>query len=237
MLRQHATSVKRKSKDRIEWRNHEVLRIEAFSDAVFAFAITLLIVSLEVPKSFHELVENLKGFIPFAICFTLIFQVWYTQNIFFRRFGLHDYWTVILNAMLIFTVLFFVYPLKFLYTALITTTVNITVKEFQQLFYIYSGGFAIIYFLFAIMYWHAFRNNHEHIGLTQTEIFEAKTECYQQLIMVFVALCSILLATIGGRMLMLAGFIYVMIGPLIAILHSRRAKIRNREFGTAMESS
>ncbi len=236
MLRQYITSPKRKSKDRIEWRNHEVLRIEAFSDAVFAFAITLLIVSLEVPKGFHELIENLRGFFPFAICFTLIFQVWYTQNIFFRRFGLHDYWTVILNAMLIFTVLFFVYPLKFLYSALITTNVKITGPEFQQLFYIYSGGFAVVYFLFAIMYWHAFRNNHEHIGLTDVEIFEAKTECYQQLIMVFVALCSILLATIGGKILMLAGFIYVMIGPLIAILHSRRARIRTKRFGPTSDS-
>jgi uncharacterized membrane protein len=36
-------------------RGHEVKRIEAFSDAVFDFAVTLLIVSLEVPKSFEEL--------------------------------------------------------------------------------------------------------------------------------------------------------------------------------------
>ena len=41
-------------------RGGEVKRIETFSDAVFAFAVTLSIVSLEVPKSFEELVITRK---------------------------------------------------------------------------------------------------------------------------------------------------------------------------------
>ena len=36
---------------KFRWRGHEVSRIEALNDAVFAFAITLLVVSLEVPKT------------------------------------------------------------------------------------------------------------------------------------------------------------------------------------------
>src|ERR1700743_1438178 len=100
-------------KDLIVWRGPEVIRIEAFSDAVFAFAITLLIVSLEVPKSFEELMQSMRGFIPFAVSFLMFFQVWVTQNLFFRRYGMHDELTLALNGILLFVVLFFVYPMKF----------------------------------------------------------------------------------------------------------------------------
>lgn len=51
MLR-NAVAKKLISDNEFRFRGHEVRRIEAFSDAVFAFAVTLLIVSLEVPRSF-----------------------------------------------------------------------------------------------------------------------------------------------------------------------------------------
>ena len=35
---------------RFRWRSHDVSRIEGLSDAVFGFAVTLLVVSLEVPR-------------------------------------------------------------------------------------------------------------------------------------------------------------------------------------------
>jgi hypothetical protein len=50
------------------WRGHEITRFEGFSDAVFGFAATLLIVSFEVPKTFGELLVAMRGFGAFAIC-------------------------------------------------------------------------------------------------------------------------------------------------------------------------
>lgn len=67
------------------WRSHEISRVEGLSAAVFGFAITLLVGSLEVPKTFNELAEALHGFGAFAICFALLFTVWYNQYKFFRR--------------------------------------------------------------------------------------------------------------------------------------------------------
>jgi uncharacterized membrane protein len=54
---------------------------------VFAFAVTLLIVSLEVPRTFKELSETMQGFVPFAICFAMLIQIWSAQFLWFRRYG------------------------------------------------------------------------------------------------------------------------------------------------------
>jgi uncharacterized membrane protein len=110
------------------WRGHEVTRIEGLSDAVFAFAITLLVVSLEVPKTFAELAETMHGFGAFLISFVLLFFVWFNQYKFFRRYGLRDTLTVVLNAVLLFVVLFYVYPLKFLFTFLLIDLLEATEK-------------------------------------------------------------------------------------------------------------
>ena len=100
MLRKVLIKKNENKKDEFTWRSHEVLRIEAFSDAVFAFSITLLIVSLEVPKTFDQLMDVMKGFFAFAVSFVLLFQIWYAQFKYFRRFGLQTLYCTILNGAL-----------------------------------------------------------------------------------------------------------------------------------------
>jgi uncharacterized membrane protein len=48
------------------WRTRESSRIEELSDAVFGFALTLLVVSLEVPRTFGELLDSMRGFAAFG---------------------------------------------------------------------------------------------------------------------------------------------------------------------------
>src|SRR5580704_3959826 len=100
------------------WRGGEITRLEAFCDVVFGFALTLLVVSLEVPRNYSELITVLRGFVPFAVCFAQLALIWRGHYIFSRRFGLEDSLTVFLNVVLLFVVLFFVYPLKFVFTFL-----------------------------------------------------------------------------------------------------------------------
>ena len=236
-MRKQVANTKKEHRDRIRWRGHEVTRIEAFSDAVFAFAVTLLIVSLEVPKDFEELIAGMRTFFPFAICFFMLFQVWLVQNIFFRRYNLHDQWTIALNAMLLFVVLFFVYPLKFLFSAwMLNGFVFKDPYQVVQLFQIYSSGFAGIYLLFATMYYHAYRRR-AALELTDSEVFETWTNIYRNLVMAGIGLLSVGIASLGVQYVGMAGFIYILIGPEIAFTHSRRGKIHRRRFETTVTSS
>ncbi len=219
---------KKEQKDIIAWRGHEVTRIEAFSDAVFGFAITLLVVSLEVPKDFGELVHAMKGFIPFAVCFALFFQVWCAQNLFFRRFGLHDERTLTLNAMLLFAVLFFVYPLKFLFSAFFVPHA-IKGYEWVELMYVYGGSFAVIYFLIALMYHHAYRKR-ASLKLTHSEAFETKTYMYRNIGVGMVGLLSIAISSLGPEYAPLGGLAYSLIGIVVGLTHSKRGKIHRKKF-------
>lgn len=71
-------------------RGGEITRLESFSDAVFGFALTLLVVSLDAPRTFDDLVGTMRGFPSFAICFLFLALIWNTHYKFCRRYGLDD---------------------------------------------------------------------------------------------------------------------------------------------------
>ncbi|MEO8512049.1 MAG: TMEM175 family protein [Ignavibacteria bacterium] len=228
-----------KSRMHFQWRSHEVLRIEAFSDAVFAFAVTLLIVSLEVPETFDELLHTMSGFLAFAVSFTLLFQIWYTQFIYFRRYGMQDMFTIVVNAVLLFLVLFYVYPLKFLFRILLTigpihhegAKPIITSEQLPALMIIYGLGFASIYLMFVLMYRHSAKKKDE-LKLDDKEVFKTRTKMYIYSINVIVPLMTVAAAIIlPENKAGMSGFIYFLIGPAIMVLYTIRRKQHDKLFG------
>jgi len=166
--------------DGFRLRGCEVTRLESFADATFAFALTLLIVSLEVPKSFADLINTMRGFPAFAVCFVMLATIWNTHYKFSRRYGLDDPMTRFLTCILLFIVLFYVYPLKFLFTLGIDDMIfrgsgasRITHRELSILYSIYGFGFAGIYFAFTLLYLHAWRMR-DALNLSAIEKLETR---------------------------------------------------------------
>ncbi|MDX6611458.1 MAG: hypothetical protein QOD75_644 [Blastocatellia bacterium] len=226
------------------WRGHEISRIEGLSDAVFAFAITLLVVSLEVPKTFSELAETMRGFGAFAICFLLLFTVWLTQYRFFRRYGLQDGPTIWLNAALIFVVLFYVYPLKFLFTFLVdkftgghgevrlangtVTGMLESADQMGKLMLIFSAGYLAVFVVFVLLYRHAYRKRAE-LELNDLEIFDTRNSIQESGLHCIVALISIAMVVIGGAKFSgAAGMVYMLTGVIMGVHGTISGKRRRR---------
>lgn len=148
------------AKDGFRLRGTSMSRIDGFSDVVFGFALTLIVVSLEVPRTYDDLKVVLMGFVPFAICFVFLILVWYAHFRFFRRYGLHDAGTIAINGALLFCLLFYVYPMKFMF-AVANSAAGAqrfsSPVQLQHLMMIYGAGFSAIYLCVMFLYWNAWR--------------------------------------------------------------------------------
>ena len=202
------------------WRAGEITRLEAFCDVVFGFALTLLVVSLEVPRNYGELLAAMRGFVPFAACFAQLILIWRGHYKFSRRYGLEDPYTVFLNVVLLFLVLFYVYPLKFVFTMLFaaitgneTIGAGIGMHEGSVLMRIYAGGFAAVFTIFALMYAHAYKLRNE-LGLNPVEVLETRFAVQESVLTAAVGAISFGLAYIHPG---LAGYWFFVLGPLLGI--------------------
>lgn len=206
-------------------RAHEVSRLEAFSDVVFGFALTLIVVSLEVPKTYQELMAAMRDFPAFALCFAILIWIWHAHYTYFRRYALHDEFTVWMNTFLLFLVLFYVYPLKFVFASFAGHG-GYLVHEARVLFVIYGLGFAGIFFIYALLYGHAFKKRDE-LQLNAVERHDTETHVLMFGGNVAVGLTSIILAlTLPDRFVGFAGYIYFATGIISWYLGASRGTKR-----------
>ena len=197
---------------------HQVSRLEGFSDAVFGFALTLLVVSLETPKSSDQLYEQMLGFIPFALMFAMVCWIWYEHNVFFRRYGLQDPWTVFLNCVLLFVVLFYVYPLRFLTLQLageFRGLKNMQGMDGRLVMLLYSAGVVLIFGVFVALHRHAWKKRAD-LDLDAMELLTLRFSTRAHLISMMFGVVSIAIVLINKRWAGIAGMIYALMGPLHA---------------------
>ncbi len=209
-----------------EWRGGSPTRVEALTDMVFAFALTLLVVSNTPPSSFGELQDQLWGFPGFAAAFSILLLLWHSHYIFFRRYALEDVVTTTLNAALLFLVLFFVYPLKYLATQFSVFVRSafegaprapMSLEDAQSALAMLSAGYAAVFLMMMALYIRALGKRHQ-LELTAREIQLTRFGYVQHGIQAFVGF----LVLAGALLIPLpwspfAGFFYFLIGPLTFI--------------------
>ena len=223
-----SSTAAREAEDDFRWRGEGVSRLENLSDIVFAFAVSFLVASAEVPGTFAELAESLVGFVAVAFGFAVLLLIWQGHYTFFRRYGLEDVRTIWLNAVPLFLILF-VYPLRFVATfssdlalgrfaSWTDVAAVLSLAQIPALQTVYSGGYAAVFGVFALLYRHAGRQA-EALGLSPVERVLTAERVALGVTHVGVALAAIALAfALPTRLSFLSFYTYVLLWPVVHVV-------------------
>ena len=239
------------------FRGTDNTRIEALSDGVFALAFALLVISTSIPRTYSELIIFLDDLVPFAICIILLVTIWFQHYIFFIRYGFKDATIVAINTFLLILILFYIYPLKFLFQvlyymfkamvtqdqALITHlfTEILPLDKAPNLMIIYGIGASLIFLTLSIMYHIAYRRR-EHLVLTEIETFDTRASFVTNILMGIPPFCSVLISVFGPESnitFIVSGwiyFLYPVIMPVYGTLRAREKKKLLENLSTSKET-
>ena len=143
-------------------RDNDTGRIEAFSDGVFAIAITLLIIEIGVPHLEDEppgttLPQALVGLWPsylgYLISFLQIGVIWANHHNRFRFIERSDHGLLFLNILFLMCVAFIPFP-----TALLSEYLERTASERETAGVIYAGTLAVTAVFFTLLWLYAAAN-------------------------------------------------------------------------------
>lgn len=227
MIREHLFHKRAAADAMFRWRGGEISRVEGFSDGVFALTLTLLVVAGSTPTTFHELFLVVRDLPVFIVSFAMIALAWQYHCLFFRRYGLEDALTLALNAVFLFLIVFFAYPLRFLATFLWRLVLGDSVDPmfsgeagwsadglFQRawMMYFYSAGVLGVFGVLALMTWRALRLRAQ-LELDELEVYLTRTSILHFMVPTTVAVVSIVLVAVQDDP-GLGGVVYFLLGPL-----------------------
>lgn len=205
---------------------HAGNRLDAFVDAAFAFAVTLLVIATAAPPANLSDLRDAIGRIPAsAFAFALISLFWFGHKAFGRLTCKRDAGVQLISLAIVFTVLVYVYPLRLLTGSFFywmsggRLPGNGIIRSFgdlQQLYVVYGVGFAILAGLYAALFAHGVRNA-EALAIEGKDLDDARDFAQIWLILLSVGVASALLAGFGPMLAApwLPGFSYGAIPLLI----------------------
>lgn len=130
----------------------DTARIEAFSDGVFAIAVTLLVLNLKFPDANGDLAGKLFGnagdYVAYVISFAFILIMWVNHHNMFRVIRGTDHLFLLLNGLL----LLFVTLVPFT-TGLLPHYAN--PRDETTAAVVYSGNYFVLAIAFNALWWYA----------------------------------------------------------------------------------
>jgi uncharacterized membrane protein len=264
MIREHLVKAHPERDGAFRWRGDGVSRNEGLSDAVFGFGLALLVGSLGVPRTYDDLVKMLVSFPAFAATFLLLIVIWSAQYRFFRRYGLEDARTIRLNVVLLLVVVFYVYPLMFLFNTFIALWLGmiggalhvrplveraieardaLLPSQWPTVMLVFAAGYLAVFTVFALLHRHALSLATE-LQLDARERLETRYAIREHLlngaVAVFSAVITLVLAYAlrwpPGAAGIVGGMSYGLTGPVMT-LHARRLERARAVLGTASVTS
>jgi uncharacterized membrane protein len=204
-------------------RGLQTTRIETFTDAAFAFALTLLVVSLDPPATFTELTWALRDVPAFLLSAGMLMMFWWAHHEWSRRYGLDDGPTLVLSCLLVFTVLIYVYPLRFMFGLMASWIGMLTgaplggtvgveeAGDVNRIFAIYGVGFTAMSAALVLLNVHAWRMR-EVLQLDALERHETRSTIGAWLILASAGLLSLLVAILAPPSFAgLPGWVYALL--------------------------
>ncbi len=199
-------------------RGAAVTRIEALTDAAFALALTfLVIVQQEIPRDFEDMMLAFRQTPVFAASFATLILFWAAHVRWSRRYGLEDGWALVLSVVLVFTMLVFVYPLKIVFGAFLSSITQGWVhgatrfQSFEQLrilFIIYGIGFMLMQLTLYGLYADA-RRRADSLRLNALERFDTAADARDhQFSFLIAALATLLALLLPAEKSPLSGYSY-----------------------------
>jgi uncharacterized membrane protein len=146
-------------------------RLEAFSDGVFAVAITLLALNLTVggpgphqPTLAATLAGHWPSFAAYAVSFVTIGIIWVNHHALLRNFAQVDRTLLFVNLLL----LFFVVSIPFA-TSTIAAYLRADSADASLAAAIYQGTLEGMSVSFTLLFWWAMRREHLQVALTSQQ--------------------------------------------------------------------
>jgi hypothetical protein len=220
-------------------RGTNITRLETFTDAAFAFAVTMLVIAGDtVPTNYQALIDSLKDIPSFAAGIAMVLFIWYGHLQWSRRYGLEDAPSIALSGMLVLSILVFVYPLKLVFAAMFaffsggllqSAFVVTSVEEMIGLFVFYGIGLSITCWIIALLFVYAYKMRGV-LELNEREIFETKATIASWIMVSIPALLSAIAAwLLPSKLAIWSGFLYwlyFIISPVFAkIVEKKRVAI------------